>query len=96
MCWLQVSKEEYGRLGQEALGRRLVAQLEAEGKKPFLIPVGGDWMRLCIWLCASGSPLFCCGVESCHSSCRGPSLIALGMGVVRCYPRGAAGGTSRP
>lgn len=37
-----VSKEEYGKYGSMALGEKLVQQLQAEGRKPFLIPVGGS------------------------------------------------------
>lgn len=37
-----VTKEEYSRVGQAALGAALVGQLRAEGRNPYLIPVGGS------------------------------------------------------
>ena len=37
-----VTKEEYARYGQAELGRRVVAELESQGKKPYLIVVGGS------------------------------------------------------
>lgn len=37
-----VTKEEYSRIGQAALGVALVAQLRAQGLNPYLIPVGGS------------------------------------------------------
>jgi hypothetical protein len=39
---LQVTKEEYGRVGQVELGRQLVERLQEAGGKPYLIPVGGS------------------------------------------------------
>mmetsp|Transcript_38187 Transcript_38187/g.97635 ORF Transcript_38187/g.97635 Transcript_38187/m.97635 type:complete len:429 (-) Transcript_38187:175-1461(-) len=38
----QVTKEEYTTVGSEALGRQLKAELEAQGKRPYVIPVGGS------------------------------------------------------
>ena len=38
----QVTKEEYARLGGVALGELLAAQLRAEGRNPYVIPVGGS------------------------------------------------------
>lgn len=37
-----VSKEEYSQHGQVVLGEALVAQLQQEGRNPYLIPVGGS------------------------------------------------------
>ncbi|XP_024531771.1 putative D-cysteine desulfhydrase 1, mitochondrial [Selaginella moellendorffii] len=37
-----VSKEEYTKHGSEALGDMLVEKLRAQGRKPYLIPVGGS------------------------------------------------------
>jgi 1-aminocyclopropane-1-carboxylate deaminase/D-cysteine desulfhydrase-like pyridoxal-dependent ACC family enzyme len=44
MCGVavQVTKEEYGRVGQVELGRQLVEKLQEAGGKPYLIPVGGS------------------------------------------------------
>lgn len=41
-----VSKEEYARHGQKELGRRVVEELRAAGKKPYLIVVGGSSVRM--------------------------------------------------
>jgi len=38
----QVTKEEYARAGSEALTEQLRARLEAEGRRPYVIPVGGS------------------------------------------------------
>lgn len=51
---VQVTKEEYGRFGQGELGRLLLEKLQSEGKKPYLIPVGGSsgvgsWGYLQAW-----------------------------------------------
>ncbi len=37
-----MTKEEYGQHGSKALGEALVRQLQAQGKRPYLIPVGGS------------------------------------------------------
>jgi len=37
-----VTKEEYARIGQAALGATLVEKLKAQGLNPYLIPVGGS------------------------------------------------------
>ncbi|KAG2486910.1 hypothetical protein HYH03_014409 [Edaphochlamys debaryana] len=37
-----VTKEEYAQYGSEALLERLRAELEAQGRKPYVIPVGGS------------------------------------------------------
>lgn len=39
---LQVTKEEYTSTGSEALSQQLLQQLQAEGRRPYLIPVGGS------------------------------------------------------
>lgn len=39
---VQITKEEYGEYGSEALGERLAEQLRAEGKNPYVVPVGGS------------------------------------------------------
>lgn len=39
---VQVTKEEYGRIGQVELGRQLVEKLREAGGNPYLIPVGGS------------------------------------------------------
>jgi D-cysteine desulfhydrase len=39
---LQVSKAEYLQHGSEVLTARLAAQMQAEGKTPYIIPVGGS------------------------------------------------------
>ena len=41
-CWLKITKEEYGKYGGQALGQKLVDILTSQGKKPYLIPVGGS------------------------------------------------------
>ncbi|GMH42497.1 hypothetical protein BSKO_10416 [Bryopsis sp. KO-2023] len=38
----QVTKEEYTRLGSEFLGEKLADELRADGKNPYVIPVGGS------------------------------------------------------
>lgn len=37
-----VTKEEYTRIGSEALLKKLSDQLHSQGKKPYSIPVGGS------------------------------------------------------
>ena len=39
---MQVTKEEYQKVGSKALGRQLEAQLRAEGRNPYIIAVGGS------------------------------------------------------
>ncbi len=39
---VQCTKEEYQRIGSDALGEQLKRQLTAEGSKPYVIPVGGS------------------------------------------------------
>lgn len=38
----QVSKEEYARVGQQGLALLLEQQLQAQGKRPYVVPVGGS------------------------------------------------------
>lgn len=38
----QVTKEEYTKVGSKQLGRQLEEQLKAQGRKPYVIPVGGS------------------------------------------------------
>eukprot|EP00877_Chromochloris_zofingiensis_P005467 jgi/Chrzof1/14921/Cz09g20220.t1 len=38
----KVTKEEYTSTGSEALSQQLLQQLQAEGRRPYLIPVGGS------------------------------------------------------
>ncbi|GAB4820856.1 hypothetical protein N2152v2_007902 [Parachlorella kessleri] len=38
----QISKEEYGQYGGQAVGQKLADLLTRQGKKPYLIPVGGS------------------------------------------------------
>lgn len=40
--WPQVTKEEYASAGSLELGQQLLQQLRAQGKNPYLIPVGGS------------------------------------------------------
>ena len=42
LCCSQVTKEEYARVGSEKLGEQLEQQLKAEGRKPYIVPVGGS------------------------------------------------------
>ena len=37
-----VTKEEYAKYGQAEIGRRVVAELQSQGRKPYLIVVGGS------------------------------------------------------
>lgn len=39
---LQVSKADYVEHGSEGLTAKLCAELEAQGKKPYVVPVGGS------------------------------------------------------
>lgn len=39
---LQVTKEEYNRVGSKALGEILALELQKSGKNPYVIPVGGS------------------------------------------------------
>ena len=40
--WVQVTKEEYVRVGSVALGQQLQRQLQKQGLNPTVIPVGGS------------------------------------------------------
>jgi D-cysteine desulfhydrase len=42
LCCLQVTKEEYQKVGSLQLGRQLEAELRAQGRNPYVIAVGGS------------------------------------------------------
>lgn len=42
LCCLQVTKEEYQKVGSLQLGRQLEAELRAKGRNPYIIAVGGS------------------------------------------------------
>ena len=45
LLFLQVTKEEYGRIGSVRLVDHLMQQLQARGKKPYHVPLGGsNWL----------------------------------------------------
>lgn len=39
---MKVTKEEYTRVGSKKLGQQLEQQLKEQGRKPYVIPVGGS------------------------------------------------------
>lgn len=39
---MQVSKADYIKHGSEGLTAKLAAELQAQGKKPYIVPVGGS------------------------------------------------------
>ncbi len=39
---MKVTKEQYAKVGSKQLGKELEEQLRSQGRKPYVIPVGGS------------------------------------------------------